>query len=78
LFKKLAMFIGATKKISTSEAIRLAEQSGWDFKKDFHEQSGSGMVADLLAIAKLSKYRKSPTSSGSTARAYFYYLQKKA
>ena len=78
MFKKLAMFIGATKKISTSEAIRLAEQSGWNFQKDFFEQSSSSMVADLLAIAKLSKYKKSPSSSGSTARAYFNYLQKKA
>jgi hypothetical protein len=71
------MFIGATKKVSTIEAIRLAEQSGWDFSKDFHEQSTSSKVADLLAISKLSKYRKSPSASGSTARSYFYYLQKK-
>lgn len=73
------MFIGAVKKkISIETAIDMAKAAGWDFKKDFYEQSTSSKVYDLLEIAKLKGYKKSSSSSGSTARAFFEYLSKKA
>lgn len=63
-------------KITRCEAKKMAEKSGWDFKKDFHEQNSSGKYTELLSIAKLKGYRKPKSSSGSTARAFFYYLEK--
>ena len=72
-------FIGSTRnKISISEAIDLAKKAGWNFSKDYFAQATSSKNSDLLAIAKLRKYRKSPSASGSTARMFFEYLQRKA
>lgn len=64
-------------KITKCEAKRLAKNAGWDFNKDFHAQSGLGSKTDdLLAIAKLAKYRKPKSASGSTARYFFQHLEK--
>lgn len=70
----------ARKRISIDEALRLARKSGWKFGKtqDFHAQSSSSKNADLVAIARLKGYRKPKTASGSTARYFFEYLNRKA
>ena len=62
-------------KITATEAIAIAQKAGVDFSSDFHAQS---MGSFLNGLAKLAGYKKSATSSGSTGRAYFYFLQKKA
>ena len=49
--------------------------NGLDFSRDFHSLSRSN-VDDLLAYAKLYRYRKSKTAPGSTARVYYQYLQR--
>lgn len=64
------------KNISMADAIRLAEQMGVDFSKDFHNQRSSSVGTDLAAIAKLKGYKKPASASGSTGRYFFYYLQK--
>lgn len=72
------MLLGAVKRrISINEAIEMAEKVGWDFKKDYYAQGTSSMNGDLVAIAKLRGYKKSPSSSGSTARAFFEHLKRK-
>ena len=72
------MLLGSIKrKISINEAIDMAEKSGWDFSKDYYRQATSSMNGDLVAIAKLRGYKKSPSASGSTARYFFEYLKKK-
>lgn len=63
----------AKKKISKTEAVRLAEKMGVDFNKDFHAQSFGN---ELAALAKLVGYRKPSNASGSTGRYFFYYLKK--
>ena len=63
-------------KITKCEAKRLAKNAGWDFNKDFHAQNSMSKGEDLAAIAKLAKYRKPKTASGSTARYFFHYLEK--
>lgn len=63
-------------KITKCEAKKLAKNAGWDFSKDFHAQSNASNTTDLLAIAKLAKYKKPATASGSTARYFFQYLEK--
>lgn len=63
-------------KISKCEAKRLAKNAGWDFSKDFHAQSNASKTADLIAIAKLAKYKKPASASGSTARYFFNNLEK--
>ena len=62
-------------KITKQEARRLAERSGIDFSRDYHELSSSA-VDKLLAIRKLVGYRKPVTAGGSTGRYFFYYLQR--
>lgn len=72
------MLLGAIKyKMSIEQAIKTAEREGWDFKKDYYAQSTPSMNEELLRIAKARGYRKSPSSSGSTARAFFEYLKRK-
>lgn len=61
------------KKISKSEAKKLAIKMGVDFSKDFHAQSKG---EELAAIAKLAGYRKPKTASGSIGRYFFSYLEK--
>lgn len=63
-------------KLSKCEAKRLAIKQGWDFNKDFHAQSSMSKGEDLVAIAKLAKYKKPVSASGSTARYFFTYLSK--
>jgi len=63
-------------RISICEAKKLAKKAGWNFSKDFYEQGTISQKEDLKAIAKLKGYRKSKTSGGSTARAFFEYLAK--
>lgn len=63
-------------KITKCEAKRLAKNAGWDFSKDFYAQNSMSKSADLVAIAKLAKYRKPKTASGSTARYFFEHLDK--
>jgi hypothetical protein len=66
--------VGATsKKISKETALKKALQMGVDFNKDFHAQS---FGRELLELAKESGYKKSPSSTSSTGRAFFYNLQK--
>jgi antirestriction protein len=60
-------------KISKQDALQKAIDMGVDFDKDFHAQSFGNELAEL---AKESGYKKSPSSSGSTGRAFFYHLQK--
>jgi hypothetical protein len=67
----------AKKKMSAAEAKEYAKGYGWNFSKDFHEQSTSSMSAELTALAKLVGYKKPASGSGSTARYFFAYLQKK-
>lgn len=62
--------------ITKCEAKRLAIKAGWDFKKDFHAQDNASKNESLLAIAKLVKYKKPKTASGSTARYFFHHLEK--
>jgi hypothetical protein len=74
----MTTLLGAIKrKISINEAIDLAENAGWNFNKDYFAQATSSMNGDLVAIAKLRGYKKSPSASGSTARMFFEYLRKK-
>lgn len=71
------MYIGAIKrKISVIDAIELAENAGWNFNRDYFAQATASMNGDLVAIAKLKGYKKSPSASGSTARMFFEYLRK--
>ena len=63
------------KKITAQQAITIAQEAGVDFSSDFHAQS---MGTFLTGLAKLARYKKSATSSGSTGRAFFFHLQKKA
>lgn len=60
-------------KLSKEDALEKAIEMGVDFNKDFHAQSVGNELAEL---AKESGYKKSPSSSGSTGRAFFYHLQK--
>jgi antirestriction protein len=60
-------------KLSKEDALQKAIDMGVDFDKDFHAQSVGNELAEL---AKESGYKKSPSSSGSTGRAFFYHLQK--
>ena len=60
-------------KISKQDALQKAIAMGVDFDKDFHAQSFGNELAQL---AKESGYKKSPSSSGSTGRAFFDHLQK--
>jgi antirestriction protein len=60
-------------KLSKEDALEKAIDMGVDFDKDFHAQSVGNELAEL---AKDSGYKKSPSSSGSTGRAFFYHLQK--
>jgi hypothetical protein len=61
------------KKISKTEAIKLAEKMGVNFDKDFLAQSYGN---ELSALAKLTGYKKPSSASGSTGRYFFYHLQK--
>ena len=63
----------AKKKISKTEAIRLAEKIGVNFNKDFHSQS---FGVELAALAKLVGYKKPKNANGSTGRYFFNYLQR--
>lgn len=56
-------------------ARRELEKDGFNFSKDFFDLSSSA-VDDLLAYAKLYKYRKSKNAPGSTARMYYQYLKR--
>ena len=67
----------AKKKMSAAEAKEYAKGYGWNFSKDFYEQSTTSMSAELAALAKLVGYKKPSTASGSTARYFFEYLKKK-
>jgi hypothetical protein len=67
----------AKKKITIGDAKDLAKKYGWDFSKDFYEQSTISKSEELNAIAKLLGYKKPSTASGSTARYFFEYLKKK-
>jgi len=49
--------------------------NGLDFSKDFHALSRSN-VDDLLAYARLYKYRKRKNAPGSTARMFYQHLQR--
>jgi hypothetical protein len=60
-------------KITKEDALQEAIDMGVDFNKDFHAQSFGNELSEL---AKKVGYRKSPSSSGSTGRAFFYHLQK--
>ncbi len=60
-------------KISKEDALEKAIEMGVDFNKDFHAQSVGNELAEL---AKESGYKKSPSSSGSTGRAFFNHLKK--
>ena len=61
------------KKISKTEAIKIAEKMGVNFDKDFLAQSYGN---ELSALAKLAGYKKPASASGSTGRYFFYHLQK--
>jgi len=67
----------AKKKMSAEEAKEYAKKYGWNFNKDFHEQSTISKSEELAALAKLVGYKKPSSSSGSTARYFFEYLKKK-
>lgn len=60
-------------KITKEDALQEAIAMGVDFDKDFHAQSFGN---ELTELAKKVGYRKAPSSSGSTGRAFFYHLQK--
>ena len=62
--------------IGITEAKKLANKAGINFRKDFFVQNRSA-VSELPAIAKLKGYRKPKNGSYSTARYFFEYLQKK-
>lgn len=49
--------------------------NGLDFSRDFHSLSRDH-VADLLAYAKLYRYRRPVNAPGSTARMFYKYLQR--
>lgn len=59
--------------ITKEDALKEAMEMGVDFEKDFHSQSYGNELSEL---AKKVGYRKSPSSSGSLGRAFFYHLQK--
>ncbi len=63
------------RKLTPKEAKAILVADGVDFSKDFHALS-SDHLAWIADIAKLAGYRKSQNASGSTARMYFYYLQR--
>jgi hypothetical protein len=67
----------AKKKMSASDAKDYAKGYGWDFSKDFFEQSTTSKSEELAALAKLVGYKKPASASGSTARYFFEYLKKK-
>ena len=62
-------------KISKQEAKKLAIKAGINFDADYH-QLRSSQVSDLMAICKLTKYRKPTSASGSTGRYFYSYLQR--
>jgi hypothetical protein len=64
----LKIKVMAKKKMSAAEAKEYAKGYGWNFSKDFYEQSTTSMSAELAALAKLVGYKKPSTASGSTAR----------
>jgi hypothetical protein len=64
---------GGVGSMSKEDALKKAMEMGVDFEKDFHAQSYGNELSEL---AKKVGYRKSPSSSGSLGRAFFYHLQK--
>jgi hypothetical protein len=66
----------AKNKLTKTDAKNLAKKLGIDFSKDFYELSNTH-VSELVALSKLVGYKKPKTASGSTARYFFNYLNKK-
>jgi len=64
---------GGVHKLSKDDALKMAQEMGVDFNKEFHAQSYGNELAEL---AKKVGYRKSPSASGSIGREFFYHLQK--
>jgi len=64
---------GGVDKLSKEDALKMAQEMGVDFNKEFHAQSYGNELAEL---AKKVGYRKSPSASGSLGREFFYHLQK--
>jgi hypothetical protein len=65
----------AVKKLDKFEAVKLAKERGFTFKKDFYELTWD--EKDILkAIHKMTKYRKPVSASGSTLRYFYEYLDK--
>jgi len=64
---------GGVDKLSKEDALKMAQEMGVDFNKEFHAQSYGNELAEL---AKKVGYRKSPSASGSIGREFFYHLQK--
>lgn len=62
-------------RISRWEAKEIAMANGIDFDTDFHALSHDHMSL-LVTLAKRSGYRKPVSASGSTARYFYYNLQR--
>lgn len=64
------------KRITAKQAKKMAKDLGWDFSKQFQQQSRASDIHDLVALARLKGYRKPKGCSSSLGYMFFQYLKK--
>lgn len=67
----------AKKRMSKTEAIRLAKVYGIKFTGSYHADCSTSDGEYLAALAKLVGYKKPASANGSTARYFYEHLCKK-